>query len=90
MIARVDFLLSGAAVVVEFDGRSKYVDSDTSSGQRVLAQEKDREDALRSLGYEVVRLTWADLKDPEAVIRAVRAARRTAKARRRAMGLATS
>ncbi len=30
-------------------------------------QEKRREDALRSLGYRVVRLTWADLTDPRRV-----------------------
>ena len=83
---RVDFLVDGC-VIVEFDGLVKYQGND---GKAALAAEKHREDELTSLGYEVVRLTWADLKDPEAVIRAVRAARRTATARRRAMGLATT
>ena len=58
---RVDFLLDGAPVVIEFDGRVKY-----GSGEDVFA-EKVREDRLRSAGYEVVRLTWADLSRPERV-----------------------
>jgi hypothetical protein len=29
--------------------------------------EKRREDALRSLGYQLVRLTWRDLHDPAVV-----------------------
>lgn len=58
---RVDFLVEGSRVVVEFDGRVKYTDRD------VLFAEKQREDRIRSLGYEVVRLTWADLSRPERV-----------------------
>ena len=58
---RVDFLLDSAPVVIEFDGRVKY-----GSGDAVFA-EKVREDRLRSWGYEVVRLTWADLSRPDRV-----------------------
>jgi very-short-patch-repair endonuclease len=65
---RVDFLLEGANVVIEFDGRVKY-----GSGADVFA-EKVREDRLRSEGYEVVRLTWADLDRPDRVGRLVAAA----------------
>ncbi len=65
---RVDFLLDGAPVVVEFDGRVKY-----GSGDAVFA-EKVREDRLRSWGYEVVRLTWADLSCPDRVAALVAAA----------------
>ncbi|HZE65801.1 MAG TPA: type IV toxin-antitoxin system AbiEi family antitoxin domain-containing protein [Sporichthyaceae bacterium] len=61
-IARVDFLFEGR-VVVEVDGRKKYTDPD------VLWREKVREDRLREAGYEVVRLTWADLVGPAARIR---------------------
>ena len=32
-------------------------------------QEKCREDALRDLGWQVVRWNWADLKDPAAIRR---------------------
>lgn len=59
-VARVDFLV-GERVVVEFDGMLKYA---TTAD---LAAEKRREDRLRSLGFEVVRLTWADLARPEVV-----------------------
>ena len=48
----------GDRVVVEFDGLVKY---EGAEGRAALAAEKRREDWLRSLGYEVVRLTWADL-----------------------------
>jgi hypothetical protein len=58
---RADFGIVGTKVLVEFDGRVKY----GSSG--VLWDEKQREDRIRSLGYEVVRLTWTDLKNPERV-----------------------
>ncbi|NUO34778.1 MAG: DUF559 domain-containing protein [Dermatophilaceae bacterium] len=74
---RVDFLVEGTRVVVEFDGRVKYAD------REVVFAEKKREDRIRTLGYEVVRLTWDDLRDPERVRRLLvaalaRAARRAA------------
>ncbi|NNM45673.1 type IV toxin-antitoxin system AbiEi family antitoxin domain-containing protein [Knoellia koreensis] len=70
LIGRVDFLV-GERVVVEFDGLVKYSGAD---GREALAAEKQREDRLRAAGYEVVRLTWADLKDPERVARMIRQA----------------
>ncbi len=73
---RADFGIVGTPVLVEFDGRVKYAAADA------LWAEKQREDRIRSLGYEVVRLTWADLSHPgrvrgliDAALR--RAARRT-------------
>lgn len=54
--ARVDFLLDAARVIVEFDGRGKY-----KTPADVFA-EKQREDRLRELGYEVVRFVWSDLE----------------------------
>lgn len=67
-VARVDFLVKGTKVVVEFDGKLKYVDQD------VLFLEKKREDRLRALGYVVVRITWADLMRNGAVVAKIRAA----------------
>lgn len=58
---RVDFLVDGTRVAVEFDGLVKY---DTGVA---LAEEKRREDRLRALGYEVVRFIWADLDRPQYV-----------------------
>lgn len=77
VLARVDLLVEGC-VVVEFDGLVKYEGAD---GRAALAAEKVREDRLRALGYEVVRLTWADLASPQRVAALVRAALERAAAR---------
>ena len=69
-VARVDFLVDGTKVVIEFDGKVKYAAGDP----RVLWGEKRREDRLRGLGYVVVRITWAQLERPVDVAAAVRAA----------------
>lgn len=79
-VARVDFLVDDL-VVVEFDGLVKYEGQD---GRVALAAEKARETAIVDLGYEVVRLVWADLLDPAGVARRVREARTRAINRRRA------
>lgn len=65
-VARVDFLFADERTIVEFDGRVKYTDS------RTLFAEKEREDALRALGYSVVRITWKELADPRWVLLKVR------------------
>ncbi|HEY7720769.1 MAG TPA: type IV toxin-antitoxin system AbiEi family antitoxin domain-containing protein [Pedococcus sp.] len=75
-VGRVDFLV-GERVVVEFDGLMKY---EGAQGRGALAAEKRREDRLRAAGYEVVRLTWADLDRPNHLARLVREA--TARAAR--------
>ena len=69
-VARVDLLIDDCRLIVEFDGREKYqrcrdpgVDKRLSDGDIVWA-EKLREDRLRELGFEVVRLVWADLDGP--------------------------
>jgi hypothetical protein len=76
--ARVDFLFRAERVVVEFDGLLKY------GTVHDVTAEKLREDALRRLGYEVVRLTWADLAHPERVHARVLAAFARSAARGRA------
>jgi very-short-patch-repair endonuclease len=77
--ARVDFLV-GDRVIVEFDGLVKYAGAE---GREALAAEKHREDRLRSLGYEVVRLTWSDLARPTRVEALIRSALQRAEARAR-------
>ena len=77
LIGRVDFLV-GERVVVEFDGMVKYAGAD---GRQALAAEKRRKDRLRAAGYQVVRLTWADLHHPDRVARAIRQAMARAAAR---------
>lgn len=71
LVGRVDFLFRAYRTIVEFDGLVKYCGAD---GRQALVDEKRREDALRSLGYQVVRLTWRDLHDPDLVNRLVRKA----------------
>ena len=73
-VARVDFLVAGTKIIVEFDGKVKYESGDPD----VLWREKKREDALRRLGYVVVRLTWADLERPGVAVARVRTALRAA------------
>jgi hypothetical protein len=70
LVGRVDFLVADR-VVVEFDGAVKYRGD---SGADVLIAEKRREDRLRELGYEVVRVTWDELAQPERLHAKVRAA----------------
>jgi hypothetical protein len=74
-IGRVDFHFDGV-VLGEFDGRVKYgrlLKPGQSPGDAVFA-EKQREDALRDLGFQVVRWTWDDLGSPEQVAQRVRRA----------------
>jgi len=70
-VGRVDFLFRAQRTIVEFDGLVKYGGAD---GRQALIDEKRREDALRSLGYQVVRLTWRDLHDPGLVARLIKEA----------------
>ncbi len=69
---RADLGIVGTKVLVEFDGRSKY------AAAQDLWDEKRREDRIRALGWEVVRITWADLQHPARVQALVEAAIRRA------------
>ena len=70
LVARVDFLLARWGVIIEFDGALKY----GGTGADALIAEKVREDRLRDLGFEVVRVTWADLTQPLELIARIRRA----------------
>jgi len=81
VIGRVDYLLRKYRTVIEVDGKMKYVPSVvdvpneiTAETQRKLGEivwrEKRREDRLREAGYEVVRVTWADLMYRPELVRA--------------------
>ncbi len=64
-VARVDFDWDGV-VVGEFDGLVKYGGGSLTPGQvpsDVVVAEKVREDRLRQMEIDVVRWTWADLRD---------------------------
>ena len=68
---RVDFVVDGD-LVIEFDGAVKY---DGAEGRDALVAEKVREDRIRSAGYRVLRVTWADVMDPRRLAGLVAAAR---------------
>ncbi|GAA2109810.1 hypothetical protein GCM10009841_31390 [Microlunatus panaciterrae] len=76
LVARTDFGWREHRTVGEFDGRIKYgrLLSPGQSLEDVLFKEKLREDALRDLGWEVVRWVWADLYRPEVIAERLRRA----------------
>jgi hypothetical protein len=59
-----DFRIKGTRVLVEFDGKEKYVAPTPQQAQELLFAEKRREDAIRGRGYGFVRATWVDLHRP--------------------------
>lgn len=62
LVGVVDAWFDEAAVAVEFDGKVKYTDPWRGrSPERVLWEEKRREDELRALDIRVVRVADADL-----------------------------
>lgn len=73
---RADLRVHGRPVLIEIDGMSKY------TAPSVLRDEKRREDAIRQMGWEVVRLTWAQLLRPHSIPSLIEAAE--TRARRRA------
>lgn len=83
LVGRVDFYFADERTIVEFDGQVKY-GRDGAAAAAAVVREKLREDRLRELGYEVVRITWADLAHPERTAARIRAAFARARERRRA------
>jgi len=68
-VARVDFFWKKYRTIVEVDGAIKYADP-----ARAIAQ-LERDSWLRSLGYEVVHLTWEEITTrPEVVVARIREA----------------
>ena len=66
LVGRVDFCWDHQRTIGEFDGRVKYgrLLPPGKSIEDAIYAEKLREDALRDLGWRVVRWTWADLYAP--------------------------
>lgn len=69
-IARVDLMVDGYPIVVEFDGAQKYR-SDPAARHW---QEKRRQEKLRDAGYLVVHVYWDELYRPDVVVAKVRRA----------------
>ena len=65
-LGRPDFLWKEQRTLGEFDGKAKYgrLVANGRTAQDVLFDEKCREDALRDLGWQIVRWIWADLYEP--------------------------
>ncbi|WP_217614946.1 hypothetical protein [Cellulomonas sp. GbtcB1] len=76
-VARVDFWWVEHRLVGEFDGRLKYRADGPRDGRSVEERvwaEKRREDRIRSHGVRVIRWTWQDAMDPDAMRRVLGAA----------------
>lgn len=67
-VARVDFVVTGTKVAVEFDGMGKY------TSEADLRREKQRQLAIERLGWRVVRFSFRDLRDEERVLSTLRRA----------------
>jgi hypothetical protein len=63
LVARVDFGWEEQRTVGEFDGKAKYgkLLKPGQTSREAMIAEKRREDALRDLGWQVVRWMWGDL-----------------------------
>lgn len=73
-LAVADFMLAEHPVIAEFDGMVKYADRDGQTGRAVLAAEKEREDWVRGLGFEVERVIWRELDELRLFARRMRRA----------------
>ncbi|WP_415639095.1 hypothetical protein, partial [Prescottella defluvii] len=69
-LGRVDFLFEERGVVGEFDGRVKYgrFVPEGRTAADVLWAEKQREDAIRAAGWQVVRWVWDELATPSVIV----------------------
>jgi hypothetical protein len=66
LVGRADFGWEEYRTLGEFDGRVKYgrLLKPGQTAADAVFEEKRREDALRSMGWEVVRWIWEDLRNP--------------------------
>jgi hypothetical protein len=67
LVARADFGWELERTLGEFDGKVKYgrLRRPGEEPEDAVFREKVREDRIRDLGFEVVRWTWSDLKQPQ-------------------------
>jgi hypothetical protein len=83
LIGIVDFAWPELGVILEFDGRVKYEKylGEGETAADAVVREKKREDRIReATGWTVIRVTWADLADPHALVARIRRAMRRAAA----------
>ena len=65
LVARTDFVWEDRRTVGEFDGQVKYSGAFGKSAEKVVLEEKRRENAIRRYGFQVARWTWPDLSRPD-------------------------
>lgn len=76
LIGIVDFLWRELGVFLEFDGKIKYSTfrRDGETLEQYLMREKRREEKICAItGWVCIRITWADLENPKATVRRIRA-----------------
>ena len=76
-IGYCDFAWPEFRIIGEADGDAKYLDPALRGGrsaERVVLDEKIREDRLRALGWTVVRWRWPDARDGRRLVAALSAA----------------
>ncbi len=65
--ARVDLMINGQRIALEFDGLIKYNGEDEELAEVRIKQEKRRQGDLEMLGYQVLRFIWEQLFDAEGI-----------------------
>lgn len=72
-LGRSDFGWLARRTLGEFDGKDKYgsLRRADQTAEDVVLEEKDREDALREQGFEMVRWRWDVLRDPQLLRRKI-------------------
>lgn len=73
-VARTDFAWLAQRVVGEFDGAVKYSGQLGKAPEQVVLEERRRENAIRSCGFDVLRWTWPELQQPHTFAATVRRA----------------
>ncbi len=76
-IGRVDFAWPELGIFIEFDGKVKYeaLLKPGQSASDVVVREKRREERIVEVtGWVCIRVTWADLENPEALLARIRRA----------------
>ena len=77
LVGYPDFVWENSKLLGEFDGHEKYSAQRYLRGKtpaQVVIDEKNRENRLRALGYNVIRWEWNDVKEPQRLINSLRTA----------------
>lgn len=73
-VFRLDLGWSGSRVGLEFDGFVKYSGEFGSTAPEAVFAEKQRQDAIEDEGWRILRVSWGDLRDTDALVSRVRRA----------------